>query len=1268
MFNKRKEKQNNQSSLATATTISQDNSTDYDDEEDDGYFDAESNLPYYPEDDEQAGEEGSYAEAQAGEEDYYYDDDENEDFTDGEEAVTDAAATNNDYQQVEEYQEPSYVEAAMAVDSYAQALGLSEGDIELVEFEEVPDKDIPKDEEGRIIEISPYIKKSQAKGQPLVPSAYAKELMDALNPNTAAVVNNSAPTKKAQTDKDATNQAKYKISLENLFNVQEVAGALVNAGDGNISALLQMRGLESLLLSPNDKASRVAGMRQVLSVQNTNISFYGRMRPYNATAYLDFLYKRLDTEKKSEIRQLLVVLIKYFEKLEREKTLTARTYFMTISASPEDIKNLSPQSTSTTATAAVSTTNTAKQSGSGSSNKGKAGDSQWQRLGREWLEAAPIYGSFVKKRRHLKDQNKPKDEITNNTFVSTISPALKEHLEFKLQSLATNLEASAEIQCRVPKSAKRTLRWLSGSFAFSGTDITTQAQQAIANSNNNSSNNSGSDPRRQLIQALYGSGTTFEEHPDYIKLNDEYIRGFYVDEFPSDVRYGMMRDVFIYKDMNLDYALHVTPVPNDKADTKLKNVAQWLETVEVMEAGKETDPKRVRLLGSARYMRDELADGTLRIFMVGLRFALRAHSLTKLKEDERRLENALRDRGFRLTLARHEQMEAFLSAQPIGRDYLGENPLTRDRVLRNMRAETIACLMPNCIADELDPNMINGIPLGINEVEGRIVWFQRWGQTNANTARGGTSGSGKTLGAEWEVILEMLHDAYVRCFGIDPSQGAMSKLAELVGGRVINLGASSDFIFNCVDRYIIGGEPETLANLSSNLHKFFETLLDEKIFADLETKLTKAIKSTIHHFEQGVTARPAIMQALQALAPGKLNPYLVAQELDAIYRYFTATYNLLPTGYVAGNFTESDLGYVPGGFMSRRFTGYYGNDNNNNNNNNPFLQGKKLRPVVKYDPKSSRYYYAGGGLTAEPLPEDAFTKNAIGIGPARVWYPDKEWYAHLRAHFQYVVEERHIFDSLRSRDDELFKKALEIAFLELKRGMPIMSDLFPFMLEQGLGELVRKLEVYADRENYRIFNGYTTTEVLDNRLIIFNLYEIRKNPRLRPARAFQALQYIWGLVQAKPMVRTLLEADEMEETFKNAPSIGSWCADMFLTGRGNGMSTDCIVQNLPAIVSSPWGREIIGNSERYVMMRHRDMLSAEVKQLFRLSNSQADYIRKAKPGNSLQQIGSNWYDVKYSIPVFVAERLDTRPVKDAKASGSDGDGDEADGGNDEAVA
>lgn len=1217
-----------------------------------------------------------------GEEEGYFDE---EGYPIGEVAEFSEEASENGYYQEqldegdEEEPEPSNLpnpNFTAFVNAYAQQLGLSEGDIERVEFEEIPDEKIPTEPDGKPVDIMPYIKRSAAKAQPLViTNDYAKEFAGVLNPdnNTPATANaNSNSSNKAKAaDTKKNDEAKYKIPLENLFNVQEVAGALINAGNGNISSLLQMRGLESRLLSQSEKASRVEGIRQVLAVQNSKLSFCGRMRPYNATAYLDFLYKRLNNEKKSEIRQLLVVLIKYFEKLEREKTLTARTYFMTLAATSDDISRLSPQSLNPNAVA---------------DNGGIDGDgsnAKLKKFAREWLEAAPIYGSFAKKRHHLKGQNKSDegDQIggnSSNAFVSSISPAIKEHLEFKLQSIAANLESTADIQCRVPESDADTLLWLSGSFAFSGTDITTQAQQASATRNSSTSRqqtpnkanhpDTDTDPRRKLIEALYGSnGTTFEEHPDYIKLGDEYIRGYYVDEFPADVRYGVKRDVFIYKDMNLDYALHVTPEPNDKADAKLKSKAQWLETAEIMQAGKETDPARVRELKSSRYMRDELADGTLRIFMVGLRFALRARSLDKLKEDERRLENALRDRGFHLTLAKHEQLEAFLSAQPIGRDYLGENPLTRDRVLRNMRAETIACLMPNCIADELDPNMINGIPLGINEIEGRIVWFQRWGQFNANTSRGGTSGSGKTVGAEWEVILELLHDQFVRCFGLDPSQGAMTKLAELVGGRVINLGASSDFIFNCVDRYIIGGEPETIANQANNLHKFFETLLDQKIVSE-ETPLTKAIKTMYHHMEQGVTARPAIIQALQQLAPGKLNLYAVAQELDLIYRYFTTTYNLLPTGYVAGNFVEPDLGYVPGGFMSRRAS-----DNNNigsgvgggNSEVNPFFT-KKLRPIVKYDPKSSRYIYAGGGLTSDPLPEDAFTKNNVGIGPARVYYPDKDWYAHLRAHFQFVVEERHIFDALHSRDDELYKKALEIAFLELKSGMPIMSDLFPFMVEQGLGDLVKKLEVYADRDNYKIFNGYTSTEVLDNRLIVFNLYEIRKNQRLRPARAFQALQYIWGLVQARPMVRTLLEADEMEETFKNAPSIGSWCADMFLTGRGNGMSTDCIVQNLPAIVSSPWGREIIGNSERYVMMRHRDMLSAEVKQLFRLSNSQADYIRKAKPGNSLQQIGSNWYDVKYSIPVFVAEKLDTRPVKDADkantnavSSGGSGGGNEA---------
>jgi hypothetical protein len=1053
--------------------------------------------------------------------------------------------------------------------------------------------------------------------------AYAQKLLwQNISKNNRSKAHNTKNSKtKVKQASQVARQAKAKkppkLLLEDLFEIDEVKGCVINAGNGHFSSIAQMRGLETKLLGNDDRTIRVVGIKRILETQNSPIAFYGRLRPYDAAPYINFLQKRLDNERNPNLRQLLVILIKYFEKLVQDKTLRARTYFTSLSATPQEVSTLNSKAT----------------------EANRLGKGTWYGPALNMIEDVPGVGKPLQKYRLRRARRLGKFIPTN-----TITPALAEHLRFKLENMATQFSASADIECRLPKSTRKTLRLLSDSFTGAANPTPTNKTSEVGRGStvDNKHSNMQND-RQQLIQMLYGGSTLFEEKRTHIKLGNEFIRSYYIDGYPGDVELGAMRDIFIFEDMCLDYALHVSLMTNYDADKKLKSVVQWLDAALEMLRG-ETDPNLVRLLNSARYMRDSLADGTLRIFMAGMRFVIRANSLAKLIEDERRLAAALANKGFHLTLARDEQLAGFLSAQPLGRDWLADNLATRDRMLRNMRAETIACLMPNVIADELDPSKFNGIPLGISREEGRIVWFQRWSQLNAHTIRGGTAGSGKTLGVEWEIILEMLHDLFLRVFCIDPSQGAMTKLAEIMGGTVINLGLRDKTILNCADRYIIGGDPQTIAAQSIYLTEFFEVLLQEKVRTKSESTLVDVVRDCIHHFEQGVSALNTIMQALTSIGEGRLNLNQVRSVLISIYNYLIKEYNIIETGLVAGNFDEPDIGFVQGGFANPSYGSARGR----------FAVGKKLRPVTYYDPSESKYYYGGGGLTSEPLPDGAFAKNSIGIGPARVWYPDPRWEAKLKAHFEFLINDSHIFDGLRqnSKNDKLFQYALDIAFLELKRGMPIMSDLFPFMAEHGLGSLVSNLQPYADRNNYEIFNGYTNVK-LSNHLVVFSLYEVRFHKRLRPVRAFQALHYINGLIQTKPMIRTMLVADEMEETFKNAPNIGSFFADMSLTGRGNGLADEVMFQDFPELYNSPWGNAIVGNAERIVLMRHRKALSAQVQNMFGLSQSQAQYIQTMPPGQSIQQIGHVWYDVRYAIPKAVGDKLDTRPVKNTKNEISD---------------
>lgn len=1023
-----------------------------------------------------------------------------------------------------------------------------------------------------------------------------------------------------------SNKEKVSLSLHQLFGIQQIKGTCFATDAKHVATIGKLRGIETRLMNASEKAATVTAIKRLLESQSTPQQLAARLRPHSSANYINFLRKQLDQERRPEMRQQYHLQINHFQKHDREKLLIDRFYYYVSTAAKDEIQALGE-------------------------------DASKAKFSLQFVletVANTLHLPRALRRRLIRDYAgneedsaaKATSDPATDFATNLISNAIKDTLQTRTASFGNALESSTKMGYQPIRDEIQLAEILGECFA---SPYARSYRRSVANNNNNNRDGDGGNSSNNKVESkltaaatldtirrlLYSAGS-YEEHSDYIKLGDEYIASFFIADYPTAIAFGAMREFLILKDVKLDYALHIEPLDNLDADDKLRNNTELMVAANQVEQGGESDPTRQHRIRSARELRDGLAKGNLRIFMVGMRFAVRANSLEKLKADTQLLTQILKYRHFTLVLARYNQLAAFLSAQPLGRDYLGEDKLIRERVVRNMRAEAIAALWPNVIQDAYEPDRIDGIPIGINREEGRIVTFQRWGKVNANSTRVGTSGSGKSVGAEREVILELLHDRGVRCFLLDP-QGVMSPLIKLMGGVEVDMGTRKGKRLNPMDRYIIGGDPEPIGERIVFLTKFLQ-LLNKGVEIFDDVGLSRAIQDCYNHFEQGTSALPAIGKTLEALAGNSLNPDEVLPKLLDIYRVIRETYGLINCGLVAGTFEEPDTGFVPGGFALPH----------NHSISRKAVATSPFRPVTVFSADANCYYYAGGRYTNEPLPKDAFAKSASGIGPARVWYPHPKWWRKVQAHFESLVLASGIFAKV---DPALLPQLIETCFVELKCGMPILSDFVPFLCKQGLYDLAAKLEIYTDPNLHgQLFNGYTDI-VLNNRLVGFNLFEL-KDDHLKTVRVFQLIEYIWGLVQVKPARRTILEADEMGVIFKNNPEIGKWVSDIFMRGRALGMSTDAIVQNILSLIGSEWGLECIENASRHVLMKMEEVASPRVQQQFKLTGSQVTYLTNANPGQSLQKVGDIWCDMEYLMPQELLDVLDTRPAKNNEAAES----------------
>jgi type IV secretory pathway VirB4 component len=627
---------------------------------------------------------------------------------------------------------------------------------------------------------------------------------------------------------------------------------------------------------------------------------------------------------------------------------------------------------------------------------------------------------------------------------------------------------------------------------------------------------------------------------------------------------------------------------------------------------------------SIRDLRNVLARGDARLFSAGIRISVRANTIKRMEADLRRVSQRLNEMGFPVATALRNQRRAFFSALPIGLDLLGQEKFIADRTLHpNMTGETIACLMPNCI---VDASQDGGIILGDNKSDGSLVTFNRWRLINPHTVIIATSGSGKTVGQLIEIMREMLKNPDLQAFYIDP-QGVLEKFARLVGGTVLDLGPEGNVVINPMDRYVLNGKPEKIGPRLNFLNALFELMTRAELSASERSIVARAVKRLYHHFEEGESMlRLLELTFMSNPLYTPLRPYLrsyidpetnqrrpgIMTQLKVVYEKLREKHNIPSTGLVAGQGSASAY---------KRPVCRLGNDN--------------------------RWYYTGGGETSEQFVDPVKGRSLHDAKPAPVWYPDQEWYGKLAEEFSSMVQDEGIFDSL---DLTALGSAIRDSFVELKLGMPILSDLFPFLAAEGATNLVSNLEQYADPEVFgKMFNGFTNV-ALDRRFISFNVRDLGEE-LLRPIRISQAINFTWGMVRAVKRPR-LFCCDEFGLLVQNFTEVGNYMRDLFMRGRAFGLAMTVIVQNVTSLLDYQAALQCIENADRVILMRQQKTAIHRLKAHYELTDGQVNTLLAAEPGEALEMINHRWLHVKYSADPQHLRAFDTRP--DESRSAQDG--------------
>lgn len=277
--------------------------------------------------------------------------------------------------------------------------------------------------------------------------------------------------------------------------------------------------------------------------------------------------------------------------------------------------------------------------------------------------------------------------------------------------------------------------------------------------------------------------------PDYVQLNDLFLRVLYVDQWPNKVRPNWLREILQW-DRAIDVVVHYLPIPREQYIKALKQkISREGSQLKInAERGAPPEYDRIARYEHAKRMLEMMATGESNPLQLALLINIRASSLRELNDLTEKVRRTLR--GLNCTTRTPDFLlrEGLLSCLPLGRNYLAD-----DYTTRNMHSQAAQF----CFAfANADLSHSDGIWYGINRSTNSNVIVDRFRLNSPHALIMGQAGSGKSFAAKLEMLRSLMDGVPV--IAIDP-EAECDRLAEYVGGQFITISPTSPDRINVLD-------------------------------------------------------------------------------------------------------------------------------------------------------------------------------------------------------------------------------------------------------------------------------------------------------------------------------------------------------------------------------------------------------------------------------------------------------------------------------------
>lgn len=277
-------------------------------------------------------------------------------------------------------------------------------------------------------------------------------------------------------------------------------------------------------------------------------------------------------------------------------------------------------------------------------------------------------------------------------------------------------------------------------------------------------------------------------------LGEEYGQALYLDHVPANLSTSFMADL---SDIKCNMLISVTSeaIASDKAVKMVKNQIGSIEAriAGVSKANSEEGylaalpPDLAKSQASARDLLNDLTSRNQNLFFVTFLVVVFARTREDLEENIRLVQSVSGKHLCPMKPMRYQQEFAFNSALPLCRNDVF--------VERLYTTESAAVFIPY---NSQEINQKNAIFYGLNQTTKSMILYDRLTGDNYNGLIFGSSGSGKSFTAKFEMISVLLNHADAQVFVVDP-QGEYYPLVHALGGQEVRLAPGNNVYINPLD-------------------------------------------------------------------------------------------------------------------------------------------------------------------------------------------------------------------------------------------------------------------------------------------------------------------------------------------------------------------------------------------------------------------------------------------------------------------------------------